>query len=98
MANPGDVERGTSQAQVTLAAPGQGRRWYLTDLSIRCDSAAVITVQSPASTNILRHELLGQEGYEKVWAEPGLAGAENAALVIDVSAGVYDINYKAVVR
>lgn len=97
MPNPGDVEAGTSTAQVVLAAPGAGRRWYLTDLSAKSDAAAVLTVQSPASTNKLRHSLQAGEGYEKRW-EKGLSGAENSAMVIDMSAGTYDINYRAEVR
>ena len=98
MANLGETAEGTDTAQVTLAAPGTGRRWYLQDLSAKSDSAAVLTVQSPASTNNLRHSLDAGMGYEKAWGGNGLAMGENAAVVIDVSAGTYDINYRAIVR
>ena len=98
MANLGEESKGTSTSQVTLAAPGAGLRWYLVDLSIKSDTANTLTVQSPASTNIFRHAVAANEGYEKTWALPGLSGAENAAMVFDVSAGTYDINYRAVAR
>ena len=98
MAEVGDVQSGTSTSQVTLAAPGQGRRWYLKDISVKSNQNCVLTVQSPASTNILRHTLDAGMGFEKSWADPGRPGAENQALIIDVSAGSYDINYTAVCR
>jgi len=98
MANIGDLSSGTSAAQVTLAAPGAGMRWYLLDVSMKSDTACDFTVQSPASTNKFKHSLSANEGYEKTWAKPGLAGGENEALIINVSAGTYNINYQAVVR
>ena len=98
MANVGDVEESTSDSQVTLAAPGQGKKWYLQDLSVRSDAAADITVQSPAGSNKFLVETFADEGFEKSWNGNGLAGADNDAMVIDVSAGNYNINYRAVVR
>ena len=65
MASPGDSERGTASSTVTLAAPGQGRRWYLEDISVISDAAYTFTVQSPASTNIFAHAVPADMGYEK---------------------------------
>ena len=65
---------------------------------MKSDAASVLTVQSPALTNKLRHSLGANEGYEKSWGKNGLSGTENAAMVIDVTAGTYDINYVAEVR
>ena len=98
MANVGDKGEATSTSQVTLAAPGQGRRWYLKDLTVLSDTSYVLTVQSPAGANKFRVTIPANMGYEKSWGEKGLEGAENAAMVIDVSAGTFDINYRAVVR
>lgn len=98
MANVGDKAAGTSQAQVVLAAPGQGKRWHLMDFTAKSDAAAVVTVQSPAATNKVRVSLAAGEGFDKKWSKPGLPGGENEAMILDVSAGTYDINYVAVVR
>ena len=97
MADKGERAEGTSQTQVTLAAPGLGRRWYLLELSAKSDAAYTLTVQSPALTNVLRHTMPANAGFEKSWVA-GMAGAENQAMVIDVSAGSYDVNYVAVVK
>lgn len=98
MANPGDVSSGTSTNQVTLAAPGQGRRWYLTYLEAQSNASAVFTVQSPAGSNKFRRSAKALEVIKPQIPKGGLAGIENQALIISVDSGNYDINYKAVVR
>jgi len=98
MANVGDRSVGTSSSQVTLAAPGEGRKWYLQNVTVDVTANCNFTVQSPASTNKFKIALFSGMGYEKAWTSKGLPGGENEAMVLAVSTGTYNINYDAVVR
>lgn len=84
---------------VTIAAPGKtGQYLGLSNLTVTGDQAATITVQSPSGTTIYSSQLFaGGGGFVMNWAEGReLLGAENAAMVIAVSAGTYTISVDGV--
>ncbi len=95
--DPFSETAGYAAATVTISAPGAGKRNYLTDLAAKSDAACTLAIASPVGTTIFSVALAAGEGFEKVWAR-GLPGAENAAMVITVSAGTYSINHSEVVR
>lgn len=94
--NPQAINEAHSDSQVTLAAPGVGKRHYLVDLTVKSDAICVVTVQSPAGINKFRISLAANEGASFSWLR-GKRGALNEAMVIDVSAGTFDINYDSLV-
>ncbi len=99
MTNPIDSPleefNGQSAGTVTIAAPGVGRRNWLADLTVKSDAGCTLAVTSGGAT-IFSVDLAANEGFEKSWAR-GLRGAENASMVITVSAGTYSINYSGTV-
>lgn len=82
-----------SGASITFAAPGAGKYNVITHITAESDAAATVAIESPASTNKWQTKIPAGGGFEKSWNDQqGIRGAENAAVVITVSAGTYTVN------
>lgn len=85
-------------ASITVAAPGAGRKNVLHSVTITNSANANVLVQSPSGTTIWRSKTFGSGGFAKDWdSDSGVFGAENAALIISVSAGTYQISASGVI-
>lgn len=99
MANPIDIPKsevsGTSSGTVTLAAPGQGVKNYISDLTVISDTDCTLAIAANGS-NLFSVPLKANMGYEKAWRRGCGTLADNQAITITVSAGTFVINYTAV--
>lgn len=83
----------SSGSSITFAAPGSGKYNIITHLVAESDAACTIAVESPASTTLWQTKVPAGGGFEKSWNDQqGIRGAENAAVIITVSAGTYTIS------
>lgn len=84
------LQDSAQNASLTFAAPGAGKYNCLRSLTVQSDAAADITITS--GTKVWRGAVDGTL-LEKAWATdfPWI-GAENASVVIAVSAGNYTIS------
>jgi hypothetical protein len=84
-------------SQVTIAAPGAGKRNCLSSLDVVSDTAYTLRVLDGTTTSYAL-ALAANGGLVRSWdTEDLFCGSANAAMYITVSAGTYSINYKGFV-
>ncbi len=73
-------------ATLTIAAPAAGNKLVIQNIQVSGDAAAVVTVESPANTVLLKYRRAAAFADIHSFTDGVLRGADGAAMVVKVSA------------
>lgn len=77
---------GTSSGVTATQTAVTGEKFAVTSISCSGDAAALVTVESPASTILWQERFASAFTLNKDWDEPVIVGAKSAAILVKVSA------------